>query len=138
MIIDPELRKVVREVLREKKRTFQCHRSWKLKAEAVSVFLNKNKAAADSVKKAQCQIKRLEKAIAAEHRKIRAWGLNNRGDSIDSVTLFKKNGGVVAPEPTLPPSFESVMSELAAATTQSEATKILSKIGVIWKPASNR
>lgn len=138
MIIDPELRKLVREVIREKKCNFQFHRGWQLKAEAVKVFLRDNKAAAKAIRESQSKIKRLDKLIAAEHRKIRSWGLNNRGDSVRSVTLFKKNGGVTAPDPVMPPSFESVMSELAAVTKTAAADKILAKLGIVWKPASNQ
>lgn len=132
MIIDQQLRKVVREVLKEKKHVFQTHRSWKTKEEAVRTFLRKNKAAASVIKEAKSKIKQLEKAIEVERRKIKSWGLNGHGNSIRSNTLFKRNGGVVDLEPVMPPSFESVMSRLASATKQSEVDQVLAELGIAW------
>ncbi len=136
MIIDPELRKALRETLRVKQREQRHFNKWHAQKEAATAFLKANPEVAKRVRVLNKTVDALEKQQDGMRREIAAFGLSRDAKTIGDEKKFKANGGVLPVEPPLVPGFDSVIAQLTAATTKAQADAILQKLGIHWQPVA--
>jgi len=133
MIIDPELRKALRETLRVKQREQRHFNKWHAQKEAAAAFLKANPGVAKRVRVLNKSIDVLEKQQDAMRKEIAAFGLSRDAKTVGDEKKFKANGGILPIEPPMVPGFDGVIAQLTAATTKAQANAILQKLGIHWE-----